>query len=383
MAFVNALRPLRLFLGELCGQKLLFVRDENQKTLIAKLAKERPQRTQRNSTQAQLRDSRPETMKAIRVQHTGGPEVMELAEVPVPQAKPTEAVVKVAVAGVNSIDGYFRDGKFRTPLPFIPGQEGVGVVTAVGANTKTVKVGDRVAWSGTLGSYAEFVAAEEEHLVPVPAAITDERAAASMMQGLTAHYLVNDAHKLKAGETALVHAAAGGVGLLLVQLAHAIGARVIGTASSEEKAQLAREAGADEVVVFTQQDFESEVKRLTGGKGVEVVYDGVGKATFEKNLNVMRLRGMLVLYGMSSGPVPPVDPAKLSEKGSLYMARTTLAHFTATREELLARTSDLFRMIADGKLKVKIAKTYPLAEAAQAHRDMESRKIAGKLLLVL
>src|ERR1700722_17688591 len=321
-------------------------------------------------------------MKAIRVQHTGGPEVLELAEVAVPQAKPTEAVVKVAVAGVNSIDGYFRDGKFRTPLPFIPGQEGAGVVTAVGANTKTVKVGDRVAWSGTLGSYAEFVAAEEEHLVPVPAAITDQQAAASMMQGLTAHYLVNDAHKLKAGETALVHAAAGGVGLLVVELAHAIGARVIGTVSSQEKAALARSAGADEVIVFTRQDFESEVKRLTGGKGVEVVYDGVGKATFDKNLNVMRLRGMLVLYGTSSGPVPPVDPAKLSEKGSLYMARTTLAHFTATREELLARTSALFGMIADAKLKLRIAKTYPLADAPQAHRDMEARKVAGKLLLI-
>jgi NADPH2:quinone reductase len=216
----------------------------------------------------------------------------------------------------------------------------------------------------------------------VPASITDEQAGAVMMHGLTAHYLVNDAHKLKAGETALVHAAAGGVGLLLVQMAHALGARVIGTASSDDKAQLAREAGADEVVVFTKQDFEAEVKRLTGGKGVDVVYDGVGKATFEKNLNVMRLRGMLVLYGMSSGPVPPVDPAKLSEKGSLYMARTTLAHFTATREELLARTSALFAMISEGKLKLLIAKTYPLAEAPQAHRDMEARKIAGKLLLI-
>ena len=321
-------------------------------------------------------------MKAIRVQHTGGPEVMELSEFPVPQAKPTEAVVKVSAAGVNSIDGYFRDGRFRTALPFTPGQEGAGVVTSVGTQTKTVKVGDRVAWSGTLGSYAEYVAAEEEHLVPVPPSLTDQQAAASMMHGLTAHYLVNDAHKLKAGETALVHAAAGGVGLLLVQLAHAMGACVIGTASSEEKGRLAREAGADEVIVFTQQDFESEVKRLTGGKGVEVVYDGVGKATFEKNLNVMRLRGMLVLYGMSSGPVPPVDPAKLSEKGSLYMARTTLAHFTATREELLARTSAIFGMIAEGKLKLRIAKTYPLAEAAQAHRDMEARKMVGKLLLV-
>jgi len=321
-------------------------------------------------------------MKAIRVSHTGGPEVMELAEVSVPQAKPGEAVVKVHVAGVNSIDAQFRDGRLRTALPFIPGQEGAGSVIAVGPNAKLVRVGDRVAWSGTLGSYAEYVAAPEDHLVPVPASVTDEQAAAVMMHGLTAHYLVNDAHKLKAGETALVHAAAGGVGLLLVQMAHAIGARVIGTASSDDKAQLAREAGADEVVVFTKQDFEAEVKRLTGGKGVDVVYDGVGKATFEKNLNVMRLRGMLVLYGMSSGPVPPVDPAKLSEKGSLYMARTTLAHFTATREELLARTSALFGMIAEGKLKLLIAKTYPLAEAAQAHRDMEARKIAGKLLLI-
>src|SRR5271165_3121059 len=321
-------------------------------------------------------------MKAIRVQHIGGPEVMEVAEIAVPQPKPTGALVKVSAAGVNSIDVQFRDGMMKMPLPFIPGQEGAGVVTVVGGHAKMVKVGDRVAWSGTLGSYAEYVAAEAEHLVPVPAGVTDEQAAAAMMHGLTAHYLVNDAHKLKAGETALVHAAAGGVGLLVVQLAHAIGARVIGTVSSEEKAQLAREAGADEVIVFTKQDFESEVKRLTGGKGVEVVYDGVGKATFEKNLNVMRTRGMLVLYGMSSGPVPPVDPAKLSDKGSLYMARTTLAHFTATREELLARTTALFGMITEGKLKVRIAKTYPLGEAPQAHRDMEARKIAGKLLLI-
>jgi len=321
-------------------------------------------------------------MKAIRVQHTGGTEVMEVADVAMPRPKPNEAVVKVAAAGVNSIDGQFRDGSLRTPLPFIPGQEGAGVVTEVGAQAKAVKVGDRVAWSGVLGSYAEFVVSPEEHLVPVPATLTDQQAAAAMMHGLTAHYLANDAHKLKADETALVHAAAGGVGLLLVQMARAIGARVIGTASSEEKAALAREAGADEVIVFTRQDFESEVKRLTGGKGVDVVYDGVGKATFEKNLNVMRLRGMLVLYGMSSGPVPPVDPAKLSAKGSLYMARTTLAHFTATREELLARTGALFAMIADGRLNLRIAKTYPLADAAQAHRDMEARKVAGKLLLL-
>jgi len=307
---------------------------------------------------------------------------MELVEVPVPQAKFGEAVVKVSVAGLNSIDGHFRDGSLRTPLPFIPGQEGSGVVSSAGSNVQTVKVGDRVAWSGALGSYAEYVAASADSLVPVPRTVTDQQAAAAMMHGLTAHYLVNDAHKLKAGETALVHAAAGGVGLLLVQMARMIGARVIGTASSQEKADLARSAGADEVIVFTQQDFDPEVKRLTGGKGVDVVYDGVGKATFEKNLNVMRLRGMLVLYGMSSGPVPPVDPAKLSEKGSLYMARTTLAHFTATREELRARSGALFEMIANGKLKLRIAKTYSLAEAAQAHRDMEARKIAGKLLLI-
>ena len=321
-------------------------------------------------------------MKAIRVQHTGGPEVMELVEVPVPQPKSNEVLVKVRVAGVNSIDRQFRDGSLRTPLPFILGQEGAGVVTAAGTQTKLVKVGDRVAWSGTLGSYAEYVASPEQHLVPIPASISDEQAAAVMMHGLTAHYLVNDAHKLKAGETALVHAAAGGVGLLIVQLAHAIGARVIGTVSSAEKGELARDAGADEAIVFTRQDFETEVRRLTAGKGVDVVYDGVGKATFEKNLNVMKMRGMLVLYGMSSGPVPPVDPAKLSEKGSLYMARTTLAHFTATREELIARTTSLFAMISDGRLKVRIAKQFPLAEAAEAHRELEGRHLTGKLLLV-
>lgn len=321
-------------------------------------------------------------MKAIRIEHIGGPEVMKLVEAPAPRAKAGEAVVRVNVAGVNSIDAQFRDGRLRTPLPFIPGQEGAGVVNEVGPQVKALKAGDRVAWSGTLGSYAEYVAVPEEHLVPIPQAIGDEQATAAMVHGLTAHYLVNDAHKLRAGETALVHAAAGGVGLLVVQLARAIGARVIGTVSSEEKGHLAREAGADEVIVFTQQDFETEVKRLTGGKGVDVVYDGVGKATFEKNLNVMRLRGMLVLYGMSSGAVPPVDPAKLSEKGSLYIARTTLAHFTATREELLARTSALFAMIADGKLQMRIAKKYPLAEAAEAHRDLEGRHLAGKLLLV-
>jgi NADPH:quinone reductase len=320
-------------------------------------------------------------MKAIRVSRTGGPEVLELVDALLPHPKPGEALVRVARAGVNSIDRQFRDGSLRTLLPFIPGQEGAGAVTAVGEQAKAVKPGERVAWSGTLGSYAEFIAVPESHLVPVPDAISDPQAAAAMMHGLTAHYLVNDAHRLQPGETALVHAAAGGVGLLLTQMARALGAHVIGTVSSREKAELARQAGAGEVIVFTEQDFEQEVKRLTGGKGADVVYDGVGKATFERNLNVLRLRGMLVLYGMSSGPVPPVDPAKLSEKGSLYMARTTLAHFTATREELMARSSAVFGMIADGRLQVHIAKQYPLAEAAEAHRDMEARQRSGKLLL--
>jgi NADPH:quinone reductase len=321
-------------------------------------------------------------MNAILVSRAGGPEVLELAEVPVPLPKANEAVVKVAAAGVNSIDLYFRDGRFKTPLPFVPGQEGAGVVTAVGSEAKSVKVGDRVAWSGTLGSYAEYVSGAAGTLVPVPQGVSDQDAAGAMLQGLTAHYLCHDAYRLKAGETALVLSAAGGVGLLLVQMARQIGARVIGTVSNDEKADLARAAGADEVIIYTRTDFEVDTKRLTTGKGVNVVYDGVGKATFEKSLNVLRLRGMVVLYGASSGPVPPVDPATLSEKGSLYMARTTLAHFTATRDELLARSGAVFGMIAAGKLKLRIAKTYPLAEAPQAHRDLEARTMTGKLLLI-
>jgi NADPH2:quinone reductase len=321
-------------------------------------------------------------MKAIRVERTGGPEVMRLADLPVPEPKANEAVVKVAAAGVNAIDAQFREGVFKTPVPFVPGQEGAGVVTAIGPGVKCLKVGDRVAWSGTLGSYAEYVSGLAESKVPVPDAVSDQDAAAVMLQGLTAHYLCHDAYKLKPGDTVLVHAAAGGVGLLVVQMAKNLGARVIGTVSSKEKGQYAREAAADEVIVFTQTDFEAETKRLTNGKGVDVVYDGVGKATFEKGLNALRPRGMLVLFGSSSGPVPPVDPVTLSEKGSLYMARTTLAHFTATREELVARSSEIFAMIAAGSLKPRIAKTYPLAEAPQAHRDLEARKLTGKLLLI-
>jgi len=321
-------------------------------------------------------------MKAIQVKQPGGPEVLEMVDVPMPQPKHTEAVVKIAACGVNYIDVYFRDGTYKRPLPFIAGQEGSGVVIAAGAEAKTAKPGDRVAWSGVLGSYAEYVAAPAEALVPIPAGVSERDAAAAMLQGMTAHYLCYDTYPLKPGQTALVHAAAGGVGLLLVQMAHNLGARVIGTVSSEEKAKLAREAGADEVILYTQTDFEAEARRLTGGKGVDVVYDSVGKATFDKSLNVLRPRGMLVHYGSSSGPVPPVDPNVLSQKGSLFLARTNLAHFTATREELLARSGAVFDMIAAGKLKLRIAHTYPLSEAQQAHRELEGRKTTGKLLLI-
>lgn len=321
-------------------------------------------------------------MKAIQVNQTGGPEVLELVELSLPQPKNNGAVVKTAASGVNYVDVYLRSGLYKAPLPFIAGQEGAGVITAVGDEVKPLKVGDRVAWSGVLGSYAEYVAAPAEALVPVPAGVSDRDAAAAMVQGMTAHYLCNDTYPLKPGETALVHAAAGGVGLLLVQMAHLLGARVIGTVSSEEKARLAREAGADEVILYTQTDFEAETKRLTGGKGVDVVYDSVGKATFTKSMDVLRPRGMLVLYGASSGPVPPLDPQELAQKGSIYMARTSIAHFTATRAELLARSGAVFGMIAEGTLKLRIAHTYPLAEVQQAHRDLEGRKTSGKLLLI-
>jgi NADPH:quinone reductase len=321
-------------------------------------------------------------MKAIQVKQVGGPEALELVDLPIPQPKPNEAVIKIAASGVNFIDVYLREGRYKAPLPLIAGQEGAGEITAVGTDVKGAKAGDRVAWSGVLGSYAEYVAAPIDALVPIAPGVSDQDAAAAMLQGMTAQYLCYDTYPLKRGETALIHAAAGGVGLLLVQMAHHIGARVIGTVSTEEKAKLAREAGADEIIFYTETDFEAETKRLTDGKGVDVVYDGVGKATFEKSLSVLRRRGMLVLYGASSGPVPPVDPMMLSQKGSLYMARTNLAHFTATREELLERSGAVFGMIAEGKLKLRIAHTYPLAQAQQAHRDLEGRKTTGKILLI-
>jgi NADPH2:quinone reductase len=321
-------------------------------------------------------------MKAIQVQQTGGPEVMELAELPVPGPKANEAVVKLAASGVNFIDVYYREGRYKTTLPFIPGQEGAGQVVAVGSDVKSVKIGDRVAWTMTLGSYAEYAAVPAERLVPIPPGVSDQQAAAAMLQGMTAHYLAHDTYPLKRGETALVHAAAGGVGSLLVQMAHNIGARVLATVSTEEKATIARQAGADEIILYSQVDFEAEINRLIGGKGVDVVYDSVGKTTFEKGLDVLRPRGMMALFGGSSGAVPPFDLIQLSQKGSLYVTRPMLGNYIATREELLARSGAVFAMIASGTLKLRIQHTYPLAEAQRAHRELEGRKTTGKLLLI-
>jgi NADPH2:quinone reductase len=320
-------------------------------------------------------------MKAIQVSQTGGPEVLTLVDVPTPTPKPNEALVEIKASGVNFIDVYFREGRYPTTLPFINGQEGAGVVTEVGSEVTSVKVGDRIAYTSSLGSYAEFAAVPAARLVKIPDALSFEQAAAAMLQGMTAHYLLYSSYKLQSGETALIHAAAGGVGLLLVQMAKRIGARVIATAGSEEKAQLARDAGADHCIIYTQADFEAETKRLTDGKGVHVVYDGVGKATFDKDLEVLRMRGYLVLFGGSSGAVPAFDLIKLSQKGSLFITRPTLAHYTATREDLEWRANDVLGMIARGDLNLRIHKIYPLAEAAQAHRDLEGRKTTGKLLL--
>ena len=321
-------------------------------------------------------------MKAIQVKQPGGPEALELVDIPVPQPKPNEAVVKVAAAGVNFIDTYQREGRYKVPLPFVAGQEGAGTVTSVGTEVKSVKPGDRVAWSGVQGSYAEYIAVPANRLVLIPAGVTDREAAAVMLQGMTAHYLAYSTFPLKRGDTALVHAAASGVGLLLVQMAHNLGARVIGTVSTEEKAKLAREAGADDIIFYTQVDFETETKRLTRDKGVDVVYDSVGKTTFEKGLNVLRPRGMMVLFGGSSGPVPPFDPLILAAKGSLFLTRPTLVQYTASREELESRSHALFDMIATKKLKLRVEHVYPLTGAQQAHRDLEGRKTTGKLLLV-
>ena len=321
-------------------------------------------------------------MKAIQVQKTGGPEALTLVDLPIPKPKANEAVVKIAAIGVNFIDVYFREGRYPAPLPFVDGQEAAGTVSEVGSEVTTVKPGDRVAYTGVIGAYAEYAAVPADRLVHVPDKISDQQAAAAMLQGMTAHYLVNSTYPLKKGETALIHAAAGGVGLLLLQMTKSIGARAIGTVGTEEKAKLAREAGAEEVIVYTQQDFEAETKRLTENKGVHVVYDGVGKSTFEKGLNVLRPRGYMVLFGGASGAVPPFDPIALSQKGSLFLTRPSLVHYIATRNELEHRSSDVFNMIIAGKLKLRIGHVYKLEEVQQAHRDLEGRKTTGKILLV-
>jgi NADPH2:quinone reductase len=318
-------------------------------------------------------------MQAIQVSQTGGPEVLTPVDLPVPTPKPNEALVNIKAAGVNFIDVYVREGRYPTPLPFINGQEGAGIVTEIGSEVTTLKPGDRVAYTSSLGSYAEYAAVPASRRVKIPDELDFEQAAAAMLQGMTAHYLLHSTYPLKKDETALIHAAAGGVGLLLVQMAKKIGARVIATAGTQEKAQLARDAGADECIVYTEADFETESRRLTDG--VHVVYDGVGKATFDKDLNVLRPRGYLVLFGGSSGAVPPFDLIKLSQKGSLFITRPTLAHYTLTREELEWRAGDVLQSIARGELKLRIHKVYPLAEAEQAHRDLEGRKTTGKLLL--
>lgn len=323
-------------------------------------------------------------MKAIRVHAYGGPEALKLDELPIPQPGPGHALVKIEAIGVNFIDVYHRTGLYPAPLPRLMGVEGAGRVEAVGPDVTEVKVGDHVAYAhtGAPGAYAEYALVPSARLVTVPSGVDTRTAAAAMLQGMTAHYLVRSAYALKKGDACLIHAAAGGVGLLLCQMARQAGARVFGTVSTEEKARLAREAGAEAVIRYTEQDFQAEIKRLTDGQGVQVVYDSVAKETFEKSLNCLSTRGILVLYGQSSGPVPPFDLNQLSAKGSLFLTRPTLAHYTRTREELIWRAHDILNSISAGALKLRIGATFPLAEAAEAHRQLEGRKTTGKVLLI-
>ena len=322
------------------------------------------------------------TMQAIRVHQYGGPEAMELEQLPIPTPGPGQALVRVEASGVNFIDIYQRSGAYKLPLPLGLGLEGAGTVEALGEGASGVAVGDRVAWTQIPGSYATYALVPADRLVKLPDKVSTRDGAAAMLQGMTAHYLVFSTYPLKAGETCLIHAAAGGVGLLFCQMAKMVGARVIGTAGTEEKAALAREAGADEVIVYTQQDFEAEVKRLTDGKGVDVVYDGVGKDTFDKGLNLIRPRGMMVLFGQASGAVAPLDPQILNAKGCLYLTRPRLDVYIETREELEERAGEVLGWIASGKVKLRVEHTYALSEAAQAHTDLNGRKTTGKLVLV-
>ena len=321
-------------------------------------------------------------MKAVRIHEHGGPEVLRHEEVPLPEPGRGEARIKVEAAGVNFIDVYNRVGLYKVSLPLTLGSEAAGVVDAVGPEVMEVKPGDRVAYAMHLGAYAEYVVVPAWRLAPLPPAIDGRTAAAVILQGMTVHYLTHSTYPLKPGETVLVHAAAGGVGLLLVQVAKRLGARVIGTVSSEEKARLAREAGADEVILYTKEDFEEAARRATGGRGVDVVYDSVGKTTAEKSLNCLRPRGYLVLFGNASGAAPPIDPLTLMAKGSLYLTRPTLTHYAGNREELLQRARAVFDWVTSEQVKVRIARTFRLAEAVDAHWALEGRGVAGKILLL-
>ena len=322
-------------------------------------------------------------MKAIRIHQLGGPEVLQLEEIPDPEPREGEAVVRIEAAGLNFIDVYFRTGLYKAPsLPFTLGQEAAGTVEAVGSGVAGVAVGDRVAYAGVQGAYAEKAAVPAARLVKLPEGVTARQGAAAMLQGMTAHYLATSTYPLKERDACLVHAAAGGAGQLLCQIAKLRGARVIGTVSNEEKARIAREAGADEVILYTQQDFAAETRRLTGGVGVQVVYDSVGRDTFEKSLDSLARRGTLVLFGQSSGPVPPFDPSILNVKGSLYLTRPSLTHYIATREELERRAEEVLGWIAESKLRLSIGLELPLAEAAEAHRALEGRRTTGKVILI-
>ena len=311
----------------------------------------------------------------------GGPENLKYIDVPEPEVKPGQALVKVEAAGVNFVDVYFRTGLYKAPeSPVLLGNEGAGTIAAA-ASDVNLPVGTRVAWAMVRGSYAEYAAVPAASLVRIPDDVSFENAAAIMLQGMTAHYLTRSTFPLQSGQTCLVHAAAGGAGLSIVQLAKIAGAHVIGTTSTSAKAELAKQHGADEVILYTERDFAAEVKRITGGKGLDVVYDSVGRDTFHKSLDCLRPRGMMVSFGQSSGAVDPIDPLILSQKGSLFLTRPSLAHYVSERNELEWRAADLFGWLKSGKLKVEIHKTYRLAEAAQAHRDLEGRKTTGKLLL--
>jgi NADPH:quinone reductase len=321
-------------------------------------------------------------MRAIRVEMYGSPDVLQVGDLEPPHPGPGQVLVYVAASGVNYVDTYQRSGTYQIPLPFVPGVEGAGTVAALGDDVTDLKVGDRVGWVAAPGSYAEQVLLPADRAIPLPDAVSFELAAAALLQGLTAHYLCTSTYPVQAGDAALVHAAAGGVGLLLTQMVGQLrGGRVIATVSSDEKAALARAAGADEVIRYDQVDFAAEVRRLTGDEGVPVVYDGVGRTTFDGSLASLRRRGTLALYGAASGPVPPFDPLRLMA-GSFFLTRPTLAHFTATRDELLARARDVFDWVAAGRLNVRIGGRYVLGDARQAHEDLQGRRTAGKLLLV-